>query len=535
MELFEPRTFVRALLLSIVCAGCLPDSIPVEGRLLFPGRNIDRPSFLRIGGADWVQFEQRTSEAVRGRGSTADVHLVNWDTGAHRVLVSNRSDRWGVDEDADGIRYYMQGERTFPSPDSAAVATLARVSLEAGIVETIPDVTSFGAIRDGVAAERYRFYYRQMVAGSDTARLHLRSPDGADRVIGEGVGPLQITEQGHIYFVTGEERVLTRLERFDGPLEPIRKGVTRFLLSGDERFVLLTAVEAGKGQTLALDLVEKVERKVPGNPCCWLQLAGPSFVYAEAATGTAPARLHTFGIDKGTDEVLELPPGLVDVVSITGRPDSEDTLFIDSRRQIAQLRPGRDPRFRMLDLRPTTPQFSPDGKQLLYIEPEQFDPTVEGRLMIVDGDFERPPRQISPRGALVGAGGFFFISGPEPLVFWAHYARGNSDLYFANPLTGSSRVVAESISEVTVTARRIVGIVRLSLQDLVGDLVERDPVTGDELVLGHGVSDFSLLGSKVAFVVRERVVSPREGLWATRIVRPVDGGADGRPFLGGGP
>jgi len=121
--------------------------------------------------------------------------------------------------------------------------------------------------------------------------------------------------------------------------------------------------------------------------------------------------------------------------------------------------------------------------------------------------------------SLVPPGGYFFIAdaGRRILVFWAHFGRNASDLYFGNHLTGDLSIVADRISEVTVTARRVFGIVRVSEQDLVGELVNKDLIHNQEIVLAHSVADAAAWGQRVAFVVRERVDSPNDGLWAIPI------------------
>src|SRR4030095_11587342 len=119
----------------------------------------------------------------------------------------------------------------------------------------------------------------------------------------------------------------------------------------------------------------------------------------------------------------------------------------------------------------------------------------------------------------VPPGGYFFIAdaGRRILVFWAHFGRNASDLYFGNHLTGDLSIVADRISEVTVTARRGFGIVRVSEQDLVGELVNKDLITNKEVVLAHSVSDSTAWGGRVAFIIRERLVSANDGLWAIPI------------------
>jgi hypothetical protein len=60
----------------------------------------------------------------------------------------------------------------------------------------------------------------------------------------------------------------------------------------------------------------------------------------------------------------------------------------------------------------------------------------------------------------------------------------------------------------------VFGIVRVSEQDLVGDLVNKDLIMDKETVLAHSVADATVWGMRVAFVIRERIGTPNDGLWA---------------------
>jgi hypothetical protein len=512
---------------------CLPDAAPVEGRRLFAGRNLESISFLGLENRIWVAFEQRKSEPTPGRGGLLDSYLVAWDDATLRPLNTGRSDRWGVQADALGFRYYMNEERTFSPTSGAAgvpVATLVQVSLTAGRQQSWPDVSSYQTAGAAII-------YRQMVAGRPQPQIHWRLADGRDRVIGEGNGMVQPWGGEKLYYIDGDERVLTRLSTFDGAPERLRARVSRHVLRNDERWAVVTATDMGRPRTFAMNLETRFERTLPGNPCCWLSgLDGSQFTYAEAAMGGTPAKLHYYNVETGEDQVIEMPPGLVDVSTIVRRPESQDVLYIDSQRRIALERPrpeGGEPERRLLEIRPLAFMYTGDGTRFLYVDPEVLVPEPEGPIMILDGELSGTPRRLTPKGARARAPGrpYFFITGPEPFVFWAHFGRGPSDLYFGNHETGASRIVGPAISQVTVTPRRIVGVMRVSLQDLTGEFVQKNPVTGEELVLAAGVSDLVQRSGddRVVFVVRERVKSSRDGLWARRLCpgeRPPDGGAE---------
>jgi hypothetical protein len=305
--------------------------------------------------------------------------------------------------------------------------------------------------------------------------------------------------------------------------------------------VVLQTSEGGKAQTMALEIGARVsasvvspgpmlgeqdelapaarprrQRLLPGvNPCCWLGFSGTEFVYSDSAGAGIQGKMHAFDVVKGTDRVVTLPQGLADVSSIIGRPMSDDALFVDSQGRMAFVSNENPSAGKVLDIRPASPTFSEDGRYLVYVDQDP-DQMGEGRLMVQDGDFSQPPRLLSPPGSLVPPGGYFFITDGQRriLVYWAHFGRNASDLYFGNHESGESRIVAEGISEVTVTARRVFGIVRVSEQDLVGDLVNKDLIMNKETVLAHSVADATVWDKRVAFVIRERLGTANDGLWA---------------------
>jgi hypothetical protein len=147
---------------------------------------------------------------------------------------------------------------------------------------------------------------------------------------------------------------------------------------------------------------------------------------------------------------------------------------------------------------------------------------------------------VSPAGLLLAVRGgvpYFFTGGGTVLAFWAHLGRASSDLYFADYQEGdlptNLRLVAQSIMSVSVSAHNLFGIVNVSQQDGVGDLVYRDIDTGTDIRYAQAVSDAAQLGgsdlstSWAAYIVRGRADSDRSGLWITTLAPPpTDGGTD---------
>jgi hypothetical protein len=194
-----------------------------------------------------------------------------------------------------------------------------------------------------------------------------------------------------------------------------------------------------------------------------------------------------------------------------------------------------------------TPDFSPDGKYLVYVSPAELtllDTTIQGALLFQDADrTSDPPTMVSPPGLLVNAQNgksYFFTDGDtgSVLVFWSHLGRASSDLYFADYQDGTLptglRLIAKSILSVSISAHSLFGILNMSQQDGVGDLVYRNIDEGVDTVYAHGVSDSAEHGgsdlstSYSAYVVRGRSDSDRSGLWLTTLAPSAtpDGGSD---------
>ena len=495
----------------------------MDGRLLVLGREIEKPAFLLLDDRLWVMFEERTGHLDIERAPTFDLRMVSYLDGEARTLLSNIADRdgWRGQVDGQGVNYFIVDERVVEGGvgggAGTSVGTLVRLDIKQGELERIPDVASYQVLGGAGPAE---FLYRHLPPGAAQADLRLRVTGVGDRSLGVGAGSAQMMGGGKVYFVTGDEKSLSRIADVNAPVEVIRNFVTRFMLGPKEKRVALQVSQGGKSQTIIRDLEDGTEIRVPGdNPCCWLGFSGDQFLYSDMPTGSNQARFHTFDTVTREDEVLTLPPGMSDVSSFLPRPGTGEMLLFDSLGRVARYHPNEAGGPELLDFMPVSPSYSEDGQYLLYIVPETLMP-VEGRLMVRDAEFRDPPRQLSPEGSLTQAGGFFFI--PEGLtnrilVFWSHYGRNAADLYYGNHVTGDYRVVAEGISEVVVQAHRVLGIIRVSQQDLVGDLVNKDLVLGKEVMLAHRVSDAAFYGKNVAFVVRERIGSRNDGLWATDI------------------
>lgn len=522
-----------------LAGGCLKEGRAVDGRLLHAGRGIEMPSFVPAEGKLAVTFVVRNQPPTTDPASPRSYDL--WrvpfepgdgeggsvDDGAGgeaRLIVERIAERdgWHPQADGNGLVYYLVDERRIeggPPGAPTAAATLARVDTGAGVLDRIPDVSSFSTSRRRGTSE---LVYRRPVEGSRLAELRFRSYGAGgeviDRSLGSSSGAVQFVGAGKVYFVTGDDRTLARIDGPASPVQLLRDHVAQFLAT--DTLVVMQISDPGRRTPthLLFDPRDGSERRLPGdNVCCWVGFSGRQFIYSEAARGGVPGRLHLYDVGTGEDTVVALPPALANVNRIVGRPRSaSDMLLVDDHGRGAMFRVGEGGWVRPLEGLSSAITFSEDGRHLLYID--QVDPP-EGRLMVQDAELEQPPRRLSPLESLASPGYFFMADGPRRiLVYSARYGRGTSDLYYGNHETGESRVVAEGILDVIARPWHFVGIVRVSQQDLVGDLVHRDLTRDDEVVLAHRVSDAAIRESegdlRVAFVLRERTATGRDGLWA---------------------
>jgi len=535
-----------AFLYSLFAAGCLPGEQTPPGRQLLKGQRIENLSVITLDGKPQLRFERRAELPVKGRGGILDLQVIPLDgSSPARTVLRNRSD-------SPAFPMIAVGENTFWAiVDERAVQVgnatsysgqLTRFNLSGQVLESIENVSSYGVSLPRPFTNWIWFQRPTTVRGM-TEQLQtqfvLRDDQGQYRIFDGIIGAPQFYGNGEIYFMAGAERVLYRQKGINGVPEPIRSNVSRFQRFGD--WVALVVPQLGKPVNTLLDLRTLSEVQVPGEQiCCWLGYANGAFVYSEGAGSGRPARLSEFNPQDATFKTLPMPTGMVDVVGRIPRPGTSIELLLDSRGQIAVHDPDAPEaqRVRLLPIRPTAPRFIRDGRQFLYIEPIPNDPDQEGRLMLVDGDFAKAPIELTPVGTKLGARSYFEMSddlGTESelddrdvLVFWARFGASASDLYFADLDTYAVERKAEGIRDVSVTPDSLFGIIRTSLQDLVGDLVERNLRTGEERLIAPRVDNFvetEINGVRqIVYYFRNRAPTAEDGVWIVPRDAPNIGG-----------
>jgi len=572
------RRWPGLLVCVLPIAGCLQEGPSPVGRHLFHGEHIESPGFIQVGDQTMVRFEDRKAFASTTLGGVSDLWVTSFDGDLQRKVVTNRSDSWGEQSNAGG-RYFMVDEHLVASgTGQVRAASLVRLgpTLDEefrldGIVRYAVVNVSLDAIFEHPDAGQtcpgfptmksdcpQLFYERPTEAGQTYPTLMLW--DGRSHLpIGADAGSFQIQPAGkNAYFLLDSQHVLTRLSRPSYALDSLRANVFSFSVSGDEHYVAITVNEDNKSKTVIRNLVTGAEIS-PGrpNPSGWGGFQGDTFTYSQNATASAPAEVHALNLTTGEDTFQTLPSPLVNAAQSLDRCRNDDELckkqYGDERLLLDSLGHGVFTMKGDLVARRTlagpllTPSFSPDGKYLVYVAPAELtllDTTVQGTLMFQDADLTtQEPTMVSPPGLLLNAqngASYFFTDGDkgQVLVFWSHLGRASSDLYFADYLDGALptglRLIAKSILSVSISAHSLFGILNMSQQDGVGDLVYRNIDKGVDTVYAHGVSDSTERGgsdlstSYSAYVVRGRADSDRSGLWLTTLAPPVkpDGGTD---------
>jgi hypothetical protein len=551
----------------LLLAGCLQDEGPAPtGSHLVTSQTVESPGFITVGGETMVRFNDRKSFATTIQGGVLDVWISSFDGKRQRKVVANWSDSWPEQgPDSAGVRYFMVDESRIASgAGTAPVASL--VLLDSSLVEqtriegistysqftvspqVLHDQPQSGQTCPGAPSLQSNCpqlaYERPPAPGQIYPSLFLW--DGVNNLLlGPDSGSFQFQTggSGASYFILDTDLNFTRLNRPSNTLELLRKGVSRFAVSGDEHYAAIAVTDSSAQKTVVRDLTTGTEIPLARpNPSSWGGFGGNTFSYSQNATGTTPAELHTLDLVTGDDTTILLPSPLVNLAATIDRNNTDEWLLLDSQGH-GVFAAKND--FVARRIVPATnmvaPSLTDDGNYLVYISPALptlYDTTVRGALMVQDAALAQPARTLSPPGLQVPASGngYFFTPGPsgQILVFWAHLGRANSDLFFANYQTGDVQQVAKEILSVTVSAHSIFGIVNASQQDGVGDFVLRDLDKGVDTLYAQSVAWDALLSgtdlstSWTAYVVRGRASSDRSGLWLTTLAPPVspDGGTD---------
>ncbi len=527
----EVRSYPKHLLIALgmlwgLLQGCLPEPVAIEGQQLFQGRGIENISSLEVQGRTFLFFETRQSLPTPERGGSTDMWIVPLDGLAPAFkFFSGRTDAWpAINAGGDPPQYWVavNERQVVVGRRDVRIADRVRVDVTGQVLEQVREVSQFSLLGDG-----WKTFQRPLPDGSAMAH-HIRDADGNERRLDDVTGPIQFHDAGFFY-VGGPALTLYWVPDLLAPAEPLRSGVTRMRLRPRDNYGILTVPLNGRPADVVFDLFRRTERQIPGsNICCWLDFAPEDndvWRYAEARTAEAPARYHEYHVRTGADVVKDLPAIMADLIRIERRPGSDNKLYFDSQNTLALQDATAAEPIKILPLKVPSPRFSNDGRYFLYVRPETLVPWPEGPLMIQDVAFSAPERQLSPPGTALLLNSFFTIENPMPpiAVFWARFGRAASDLYFAPLDEPGLQRVANGIRNVDVTRSRLIGIVRTSLQDLVGDLVIKTLPEEQEVILGKSVDNYRLVDdaqtsvTKVVYSLRTRKSADVEGIWVTEL------------------
>jgi hypothetical protein len=561
------RRWLVLLLGVLPSAGCLQEGQVPAGRHLFGGQSVESPGFITVGSEVMVRFDERKAFANTTQGGVFDLWVTSFDGTSQRKVVTDRSDYWSEQgPDSAGDRYFMVDEHlVVGAVGTERAATLVRLGpmldeefrLD-GITRYLRISVSVGAIYDnpqpGQSCPGFSslqsdcpqlFYERPTEVGQTHPTLMLW--DGRNHLpLGDDVGSFQIQTLGNnAYFLLGDQHTLTRFRRPGYALDSLRSNVVSFSVSGDEHYVALS-VSDNNPRTVVLNLTTGAEIPLSRpNPSAWGGIQGNTFYYSQNATATAPAEIHTLDLTTGEDTSETLPSPLVNAAGAMDRPNSDERLLLDSVGHGVFTGKSDLVARRTLTGPLVTSGFTADGKYLIYIDPAAatlYDTSVQGPLMFQDAELiTQSPTMVSPPGLLVNAQNgpsYFFtdnIHSKDLLVFWAHLGRASSDLFFADypggALPTGLRQIAKSIFSVSVSAHTLFGILNMSQQDGVGDLVLRDIDHGTDLRYAQGVAEVVQCASPLpcanwfAYVVQGRTDSDHSGLWLVSPALP-DGGTN---------
>ena len=565
------------LFVLIPLGGCsdLQEGPTPSGHQLFHGNHIESPAFIAVGDETMVRFEDRLAYPTSTQGGVSDLWISSFDGTSQRKVVANRSDNWGEQAGNAGERYFMVDEHLVASGGSQVrVGSLVRLgpTLEEefrldGISSYVRITVPIGALYDAPPPGRtcpsfptlqhdcpQLLYERPLESGQSLPILMLW--DGTNHLpLGADSGSFQIQPVGNnLYFILDDAHTLTRFGRPSYALDSLRENVVRFAVSGDEHYIAIAVTDDNKSKTVVRDL--KTGAEIPlarPNPSGWGVpdrglFGAQKFYYSQNATSSAPAELHELDLVTGEDTFRVLPSLLANWAGTIQRNDTE-RLLLDSLGHAVFTGTNDLVARRSLTGPLLTPSFTPDGAYLVYVAPAAltlYDTTAQGPLMFQDADHtDLPATMVSPPGLLVEAqygASYFFMNGDKGklLVFWAHLGRASSDLYFADYLGGALptglRLIVKSIQSVSISEHNLFGILNISQQDGVGDLVYRDIDTGVNTLYAQAVTNVEQwcpppplpCTNEYAYVIRGRADSDREGLWLADLPPPVtpDGGTN---------
>lgn len=189
----------------------------------------------------------------------------------------------------------------------------------------------------------------------------------------------------------------------------------------------------------------------------------------------------------------------------------------------------------------TQVNLAPDGRQSLFTRDGRHWLSSQERTIGSDGitvaffagDADDPslaPVQLNPWGEDLAA--LWEMDDGRLLVGASALRVGlRQDLFLVEPDTGSSRLMASGGHVVAVGRTRVLALLNWQLSSSTGDLTLIDVETGAKTLLAENVYELAVdanassagdvdalaPGTRIAFLVRNRLASPYDGLWVARL------------------
>jgi hypothetical protein len=223
------------------------------------------------------------------------------------------------------------------------------------------------------------------------------------------------------------------------------------------------------------------------------------------------------------------------------RPGQEELWLSFSPRGYSVWNPDAGPPRGDLDSIPIQLTFAPDGRKSMFtrdgshwlsVKYPTAGKVVEPAIFLGSADDPSLPRiPLNPQGQEFRA--LWETSDGRLLVGASSFDENRQDIYLVDPQAGSARGIASGGHVVALGRTRALALLNWQVSSSTGDLTLVDLETGAKTVLAQDVyqvavdpgafadvpadADRLASGTPVAFLSRNRLASPYDGLWVARL------------------
>jgi hypothetical protein len=504
--------------LATALGACLPEPVPLAGDHLVVGRDVADPVGAPSAAGPQIVFR-------RVHGDARSIEAISASGGPSRVLLDGAPTADQMAVDSAGVLYVSLGR-----PGDGASEPLpgvARVDVASGaVLDLFDDVRRLELARD-----------RALLAASPSAAgqpLTLVGPGRARRNV--DAAQVTLARSGRLYAAprTGGAGLL-RLDGAAAAPEILPGLANQFWLGPDERRAVMVGVDAAMNRSVAAIDLTGVPVVTP------LALGDAVLSGVTLPAGSDRAVLGLLSTVDGRPDgrmriaVADLGNGSVTPLEAVPRMWSQASWTPDGTRALLWF-PGSAP----LSVETTPPRmtapsipeairtggFSPDGRWFVGRGEGELYRQLGSNLVITDASFSTGWSPVATR-ALVTPGWFFLDGGR--IAFLVDSGEDRPELHVATlAQPPASQPLAREARNVVAGGSRLLAIVDESHQDRAGTLKLFDTATGAAQTLAVAVTDFAVLpacptcdalssGAIVAYVIRGRTATDRDGLWVARL------------------